>query len=44
MALAFRVDGPSDLPRLLAAHDEYSSVMNDLFGRIVTPSDDYYTA
>mmetsp|Transcript_13580 Transcript_13580/g.29531 ORF Transcript_13580/g.29531 Transcript_13580/m.29531 type:complete len:376 (+) Transcript_13580:221-1348(+) len=44
MALAFRVSHPDDFARMFAAYDEYSSIINDLFGRVLTPDDDFYTA
>ena len=44
MALAFRITNPADIPRLFASHDEYCSILNELFERTLTPHDDYYTA
>ncbi len=44
MALAFRITNSEDFGRLFASYDEYSSIVNMLFGRALSPSDDYYTA
>jgi len=44
MALAFRIKDPDDFGILFSAYDEYTSILNSLFGRVLTPDDDYYTA
>jgi len=44
MALAFRIKDPEDFGILFSAYDEYTSILNSLFGRVLTPNDDYYTA
>jgi len=44
MALAFRIKDPDDFGMLFSAYDEYTSILNSLFGRVLTPNDDYYTA
>jgi len=44
MALAFRIKDPEDFGILFSAYDEYTSILNSLFGRVLTPNDDYYTS
>jgi len=44
MALAFRIKDPDEFGILFSAYDEYTSILNSLFGRVLTPNDDYYTA
>ena len=44
MALAFRIKHPEDFGMLFSAYDEYTSILNSLFGHVLTPDDDYYTA
>ena len=44
MALAFRIKHPEDFGMLFSAYDEYTSILNSLFGRVLTPDDDYYTS
>jgi len=44
MALAFRIKNPEDFGMLFSAYDEYTSILNSLFGRVLTPNDDYYTS
>lgn len=44
MALAFRIKDPDEFGILFSAYDEYTSILNSLFGRVLTPDDDYYTA
>jgi len=44
MALAFRIKHPEDFGMLFSAYDEYTSILNSLFGRVLTPNDDYYTS
>ena len=44
MALAFRIKDPDDFGMLFSAYDEYTSILNSLFGRVLTPNDDYYTS
>mmetsp|Transcript_15746 Transcript_15746/g.33266 ORF Transcript_15746/g.33266 Transcript_15746/m.33266 type:complete len:404 (-) Transcript_15746:201-1412(-) len=44
MAICFRVETNSDLSKIFAAHDLHSSILSDLFGRVLTPEDDYYTS
>ena len=44
MALAFRIKDPDEFGILFSAYDEYTSILNSLFGRVLTPNDDYYTS
>ncbi|KAL9189454.1 hypothetical protein ACHAXT_009129 [Thalassiosira profunda] len=44
MALLYKIHNPDDFGKVFAAHDQYCSFLNELFGRMLTPEDDYYTA